>query len=461
MLQFPSFAETVVIDGFFDDWSEPYAVSSDAVGDSIGPFDITTAEVKTEDTRVFVKFRFAQPCGLQNGPPSDVGLRLNMTAIGSEGRFTLDFREKSAIHSNNPEIRIPWSDLGYACLPTYASEEYELSFDTAAIGVKLGQSILLSFDGSDRLDTPLLIKTGPTQKSIRTLPVIAKDEADQFRVASFNTMFSGLCDPERQEAFCRLLKAVQSDIYCFVEETDQAGFHRAIQKLAPQDNHLNSIWRNGRCIATRHPLEPISNSDSDELCAAIVTTQTGERLIILVVHLECCGYENSPQDKIRIQQAKHIAQFISGLQSGHLLASCRNLPIIVVGDFNLVGSYEPLRILTHEGGLTEARVASLTGRSAITWRGLNDDLYAPGRLDYVTFDALRLQHAGGGIVNTEEMSQPLLRQLNLHPLDSRVSDHLLLFADFKVRSMPVISNSNRDNSSESRLSGQLQETTNK
>ncbi|MEO1511402.1 MAG: hypothetical protein AAFU70_04945, partial [Planctomycetota bacterium] len=117
------------------------------------------------------------------------------------------------------------------------------------------------------------------------------------------------------------------------------------------------------------------------------------------------------------------------------LAPFADVPVIVAGDWNLVGSNTPREILTAPDGpaLDHMILLKTDGRDAATWRALNGLGFTPGLLDLVAFSPESLEPLGGFVVDTERMTPSELQALGLRPLDSLVSDHLMLVADFKLR----------------------------
>ena len=433
----PVLARSVTIDGWFEDWSEVSVSSNDPVRDGLDPFDLTYVAVQTEGTRVYVRFRLATACGLQNGPADEQGLRLVVSSRNSRRGVKVDFRNKMAEALDKPGTRLLWNDLDYTCLPTFASREYELCLDTKSLGFNVGDEIFLNFEGSDALHEPLIVQLKESAESLGGRQERLVERSGEIRVSCFNTYFNGLRDPTRQEAIGRLMSVVQSDVYCFVEEDDEAAFDKSVRQIIPHTGQLGVAWRNGKGIASQLPLVSVPCEDLVECCPAMLTTRAGHRLIVLVAHLECCGYPSSPEDHRRVLQAESIAKYVKRLQSGDLGAVYRDMPVIVVGDLNLVGTRRPLSVLELVGGLTEARLKSLSGRDGVTWRSLNGESYAPGRLDYLTYDAARMRRTGGGVVDSGKMSESLASRLNIRAEDSLASDHLLIFGDFLITNQPL------------------------
>ena len=88
-------------------------------------------------------------------------------------------------------------------------------------------------------------------------------------------------------------------------------------------------------------------------------------------------------------------------------------PVIVIGDYNLVGSRKPLDILL-AAGLSEVLPVRQGNGFAHTWQGLKEDeSFWPGRLDLLT-------QAGLKTLNAEVMESET----------NRYSDHFMLVGEF-------------------------------
>ena len=86
--------------------------------------------------------------------------------------------------------------------------------------------------------------------------------------------------------------------------------------------------------------------------------------------------------------------------------------VLIGGNFNLVGSRDPIDVLLNAGlhvdgsPLADVRALSLDGRTNATWRGIGGGRFTPGRLDATQDDghrntlggAVRAEQQGGGEV---------------------------------------------------------------
>jgi hypothetical protein len=170
---------------------------------------------------------------------------------------------------------------------------------------------------------------------------------------------------------------------------------------------------------------------------AVAHIALGENhLFVINVHLKAMGYIDSREDRLRVGQANDIVATIGEIRSGQYFKN--DTPgtkpaIVIVGDFNLVGSRKPLDLILDNNayGLKDWLIPNLIGESVITWRGGSRSAFAPGKLDYVVYSAQTLVPKNGFILNSELLNQTECKQLKLYPTDSALSDHLLMTIDFK------------------------------
>jgi len=165
--------------------------------------------------------------------------------------------------------------------------------------------------------------------------------------------------------------------------------------------------------------------------AALVKLPNGDFVAVISVHLQCCGYAGSREDRVRIRQAEQLAVQIRKLRDGGFGDGARTAGIVIMGDYNLVGSRQPLDILK-AAGLTDVVLRVPADGAAYTWRSLRKpESFWPGRLDLVTYDRGTLQQAKGFVLDTSRLTETELGTLGLRARDSLASDHLIVVADFQ------------------------------
>lgn len=417
------------VDGRLADGSRAPA-ARDPNGDAKGSIDLSWVRAARSGSVLLLAF--------------DTGRTLNLLrpdATGSEGFSVeididdgrhLSFDLRTAQGSLTPGSRaVGWADLGYEEAPTYASDQFEVRLDLAALDVSPQRSLTVDFRGSDQLDAPLRVAP-----SASAAPQVARSarraSGTRLRVASLNTSVNGLSDPSRAEALGRLLRAADADVYCLQEATVDDQTIRAALPTGPW--HLHRA--RDTVIASRSPLSALKDhmilSWSPRVSMALIdwgigytaariAPGTDDSAVFACVHLRSRGDLESVQDKVRIQQARAVAKTIAGARQGDEL-------VVVAGDWNLVGSRTPLTTIEGEG-LAALSLPHLVDDAHYTWRGELGADYAPGRLDLIVIDQ---EHGGGGFVlDTDELAANALTELGVRRDDSAASDHLLVVADLR------------------------------
>ena len=161
-------------------------------------------------------------------------------------------------------------------------------------------------------------------------------------------------------------------------------------------------------------------------CSGVLNEVPDRQPIVIVsVHFKCCGYAGSDEDKKRISEANRLVAELAKMRKGAFGPEAAKAGVVVIGDYNLVGSRQPLGIL-NEAGLKDFLLRSPVDGSAATWQGLRPtESFWPGRLDYVTYDEARIVVKGGYKMSGREL-------VTLRPsteLPAGVTDHSMLVVD--------------------------------
>jgi len=424
-------AQVFAADADFSEWSGVPSLATDPAGDASGAFDITTVYAASVGTDLFLRFDTGAVRNLISGSNSDGEFRVLVTVNGDD--LVLDYRDRSV--SLNGSGR-SWVDIGAELQPTYAADEFELKIDLASIGASVGDTVEIDFSGSDALSSPASFTLSePGVADERRDP--ARDGAASFRIASLNTEQTGLSSGSRGPRLERLIDAVNADIYCFQEEYDSnAGdVQSALESADPLEDGAswNVHKNNDNVVASPHPVIG-APSLSSSYAAALVDLPGDEAVFVLSVHPKCCGYINSSEDSTRIGQAQDMAQTIADFRAASLggtLAPFADAPVIVIGDWNLVGSRTPLDIIEDPAGpaLIALDMPNLIGESRLTWRNPSSS-FAPGRLDLLTYDDAILGAPKAYLLDTALLNGTERSALGVQASDSDASDHLMLVADF-------------------------------
>lgn len=335
--------------------------------------------------------------------------------------------------------------MGVACLPTYASEQYELRIDRLA-----PMSDILPESGSVEVIVDQVDPEGATLWSDRFVVELPARDAEKaviearlperpdeaVRVMSANVLFSSpLTEPM---PFKRVLDATAPDVILYQEwfRTEHDKVEAWVAQYAGVDWALHyPDERAGVAIATRHPvlatydqaLPPSGEGRPARACAALIGTDAGE-LLAISVHLKCCGSAGSDEDLTRIDQARAINAFVDSVHAQHPDAM-----VVIGGDYNLVGSRDPLEVMARGLGvdgddLDPALTPVLGDASVVTWVD-EKSRFGPGRLDWLLYDDSRSTLVHAFMLDTRVLTDGSLGAMGLERGDTTVSDHLPMIVD--------------------------------
>ena len=431
-----------VIDGLFPEWTDRHVVATDPAGDATGAFDVVRVSANLAGSKLFVRLELASEINLQDGAETDGTLvfRLanNHELPLSRGKaLNVDFRNRKAwLIADGKRVDRSWSEIGFVCLPAFASRDFEFVLDIVEAGLDDVSGIAIGISGSDSVDfVPIELSAGVSRPDANAW---GRRSRNTIRIANLNTRENGLADSKRQEKFRRLGAAARADVYCLQEEWNQSLFDESVARVFP--DAVNRHWHSGCAIVTGHELEPLPMA-LDWAAAALVRKTGRQRVVLVSVNFQCCGYAGSEEDRRRIQQVEQLVGEIRRMREGAFGVQAKGAPVILVGNYNLVGSRRPLDGL-NAAGLRDFLMRCPSDGSAFTWRGLGPDKpFWPARLDFISHDS-RLKPSRGLIVDSERMPRELRKEHGLEADDSRASDHLMLVADFGfytvMASKPVI-----------------------
>jgi endonuclease/exonuclease/phosphatase family metal-dependent hydrolase len=441
------------MDGAFKDWGRTPPKATDPAGDAAGAFDLTEVYVTSRGTKLFLRFDTGQELNIQAGPEEQGTLRAEIH-LPDEEVLVLDLRGRKAYVQSRPEERIPWERLNFIVAPTHSADQFELQVDLGPLGVERKDWVDIQFAGSDTLRRPIAWRMAEDAEPLKRRSPLPTSDTD-VRVASYNTLRHGLMDPDRLSAFGRLLRMAAADVYCFQEEwptrTNEEGeevpattaekMSTALDRIMPQRAPWNMHRVKGCWIVSPYPLEPIPTT-GESYAGAVVELPRRRAIAVFSVHFECCGYQGSEEDKIRIEQAHRLSQTIADLRAGkhgEALEPYRDVPVVVIGDYNLVGSRTPLKIIQQADSppLEHWMLPQLVGESVATWRGGPEESFAPGMLDLVTYSPAGLLARRGFVVDTGKLSAVESERMRVRADDSDVSDHLMLVVDFRFLRPPL------------------------
>jgi len=431
-------AQTFRPDGVFDEWASVPVAATDPTGDNSGSFDLTEVKAVVKGSRLYLAWDTGAPnTNLQSGPSGDGTIRIELD-FSSGTTLTIDLRARVAYENGNTNNGVSWNDIAYDTLPSTASDRYETEIELSGYTSGPGDTFTLDFSGSDSLSSPVNLSINTDDQPVTEHPN-ARDPSTAFRIFSLNTLSTGLTNSTRGPRIRRLIDAFDPDIVCLQEEYNDSASTIASQLNAidPLDDGATwSVQKFDDCaVASPYTFIPKPSTPDDEFGAAVIDFGNGEAVLVISTHPKCCGYAGSSEDIQRVGEMQVMADMIADFRAGTLggaLAPYADAPIVVIGDWNLVGSTAPLEVITDPAGpdLTHLIVPHLVGEHAVTWHDADGFGFSPGMLDITTYDAAHLTALNHFVVDTTVMSGATLSALGLQSDDSTGSDHWATVADF-------------------------------
>jgi len=458
----PAVADAPVIDGDTSDWPAGTSVWSD--GDDIRiRFTIPRAESLQNSHRT-AALRIDADGDAGTGEAFGAAEGVDLSVIFSpeyRGEVGNGLSVRASVGGRTTVLDPSGVGLVYA--PSHASRSFEVrldrSFENAGETVRLdGAGTLrwwltpldLAGNATGVWDTGSGVITagGAPELGSATLP---EKPAGGVRVASMNVLWASPF--LRPEPFARLMNAIDADIWLFQEwdirERDQPRLPTdATAEWLGSRLEGDDEWavfageERGVVIASRLPIEPVGPvgvkaaivgdrramiERSVRHVSAVAETPAG-RLLLACLHLKCCGGKGGEEDRQRIAESIAVSEALHTA-----LGATGAAGVVVGGDFNLVGSPEPLAILKNGLDPTGADLvhsdARVLGDDVIyTWTEAGSRFPA-GRLDYMLTSPSSLRVVGEWILDTARLDDESLSAMGLMRGDSAATDHRPLIVD--------------------------------
>lgn len=373
-------------------------------------------------------------------------------------------------------------DLDVAAAPTAASNRYELRIARGGaddgFGV-LGDAVRLKLlhrpagtvaDETEVVRYVFSTAPGPAPTAPSIEPVLRPVEGS-FRVAHLNVAGERFVDPADHAA---LLAAVRPDVILLdevhggVTEAFLVDFFRrpALAALGEWSFHLGETGGRQRTVVAARgaevrpaealrrveyapgSLEPLAEGMPESVSRLVELEKQrdmsatgawvrvgGSDVLFVPIDFQSGGAAGGPQDRLRMLQARTLKAHIIR----ELDARTEPAPVVIGGDINLVGSVDPLMILSSgmdvDGSALSTTEAHRLGEASyFTWRAVDGGDYAPGRLDYTLYSDAALVQVGGFAFATDDLSDEQLAELGVpRDLSARTSDHLVVVTDLRHR----------------------------
>jgi len=293
-----------------------------------------------------------------------------------------------------------------------------------------------------------------------------KERAGDLRIMSYNTERNFIADATRDAAFHRILNTVKPDIIVMQEIRDELTTTQIAQRLqtvlpyssvwwvfkGKSDGTINTI------IASRYALsgtlqDTVPASSTRGVTIGMVDLPAGlypTNIYLLGVHLKCC--DEAGDNDNRQRSADAIASWLGNARTtGGTITIPGLTPMLVLGDFNLVGGPQPETTLItgdiidnatygadifgdwDESIMLDVRPTNPINGDPDTW---SSDFATPiSRLDRFLLTDSVATVAHGFILNTLTMNATQLAGAGLQSQDTTsdvTADHLPIVMDLRL-----------------------------
>ncbi len=481
LLNLSSFAQNrILTDGEFNDWTNFNIAHTDPGGDNGNSgIDLGNLQIHNDEEFVFFSIETGSEINLQDDNElaiyidtdenPNTGLAAN--GIGAELVYYFGDRVGFLYLTGNP-LTIYHEDIHLVCAPTVSATRFEIAIKRtlSIFGIPMfpNNTIRVAFrDNGSNGDVLPDVNGGIDYEFIITPPPslpeysIAKKQASDLRVLSYNVLSDGLFDNSKVLPFSRILEAIQPDIIGFQEIYDHNSQEVANQVTAMLPG-IN--WYHADAGPDIHAISKYPILESYELAGVESSQGNGAflidlpnltaHLLFIVAHTPCCG-----NDAGRQVEVDAIMAFLRDAKAGTgSLQLEENSPIIITGDMNFVGGSQQLQtLLTGDiintfpygadfapdwdgSDLLDSRPYTTGLPMAFTWYR-EASSFAPGRLDFAIYTGSNLTLQNNYALFTRNLPADSLSTYNLLSSDvTTASDHLPIVSDFQLNSLTDISN---------------------
>ena len=459
-------AHPIVIDGLFDDWQEVPVTITDPEGD-YNYDDWAELKITNDDDFIFFKISLhSEETLLQDWNNFYLYIDADRDSLtghpfrGLGAELAWHFGYRTGQYFEQDGIIDLWqNDITLRQAPTVTSTEFEIAIARGSFVLSDPDSIAVIFssfyDTGDympdswggvvyQLDTTVV---GPAA------PILL--EKTGTRLVTYNTLYTGILEPDRQPKFQRIIQALDPDIIALQEHSEWNEIGDIISSWFPEDTWYQGYTFRDLVVLSKYPIINQANLISSErtMCALLQTDDPiNPYLLILNSHFSCCDNDDDRQE-----QVDELVQVLREwrLNDNGPFDLPEGTPMFHVGDFNFVGYREQIETVTagniqDEGNygndfpldwdgtaITDLFSRQTHKRMAYTWRS-DGSSFNPGKLDYVLYTDSNLSILNHFVLNTLAMPDSILNEWELEAEDTNeASDHLPRIVDFMVTDLGI------------------------
>jgi hypothetical protein len=438
--------EGIQVDGGSTDWVDVGVGMVDPTGDAplSGP-DITGLKVTNDGYNLYLLVEFDAPVNLRF---ADLKLMLDAdnnpaTGTADSGRgmdFTWDFDRNRGTSTLTSRGDIGRGNLVERIAPDASSAFHEIAISLEALPAALsGEPVhifLVEENSLDRIPDAGMVFSysldGPL--SVQPMPIDTRKANGSLRIVSWNVLRDAPFKSGNEEAFFRILTALNPDIVMFQEFYD-VPTNFLLQYFS--DNFQTSSsqqWEIARmhdCITlSRFPITDSWPSDGNIVSRHGTADAIGVDLLISNNHFPCCENESG-----RVREAGNVIQLLQARLND---TTTNPQSILIGGDLNSGGrAPELIDLTTSLMPLEMASPRHVYEYDQYTWGSLGS-FFGSSRLDFLLFDPATLFRHKAFILDTDLLPAGALTEMGLQAGDTFLSDHLVLVMDVRSPNLPDV-----------------------
>lgn len=356
-------AGAIVMDGLFDDWQ-------DIVG--------TPVKVVTSRSNIFVYFSLSNPTVLQQASgievlfdtDGDSATGASLHGIGVERQWLAGSRVGYK-YTNGATNTFSHAEIQLKSCPVHDSTTFEISIKRENTNA---QQLSVAVTHNSNLLSVVTIPYSD-QQPIRAENAV-RHPFTQVRAIGYNVLFDTLFQSNQGDTMLAELSTLQPDVICFSEIYK----HTAAQTLARVTNALPqmgyAVGTYDEFIVSRYPIT-WTHIGNQFVLGRVQSAAAGVDFIACSAHLTCCT--NFPA---RAGQLSGLKSALQAIRSGSNSTIPTNIPIVLIGDLNLVSFDSPaFGSFRSDLQLTHLQPLQLDTFEDFTWRYYGST-FSDGRLDY-------------------------------------------------------------------------------
>ena len=459
-------AHPIVIDGLFDDWQEVPVTITDPEGD-YNYDDWAELKITNDDDFIFFKISLhSEETLLQNWNNFYLYIDADRDSLtghpfrGLGAELAWHFGYRTGQYFEQDGIIDLWqNDITLRQAPTVTSTEFEIAIARSSFVLSDPDSIAVIFSSFYDTGDYMPDSWGGVVYQLDTTVVGPADpillEKTGTRLVTYNTLYTGILEPDRQPKFQRIIQALDPDIIALQEHSEWNEIGDIISSWFPEDTWYQGYTFRDLVVLSKYPIINQANLISSErtMCALLQTDDPiNPYLLILNSHFSCCDNDDDRQE-----QVDELVQVLREwrLNDNGPFDLPEGTPMFHVGDFNFVGYREQIETVTagniqEEGNygndfpldwdgtaITDLFSRQTHKRMAYTWRS-DGSSFNPGKLDYVLYTGSNLSILNHFVLNTLAMPDSVLNEWELEAEDTNeASDHLPRIVDFMVTDLGI------------------------